>query len=231
MSYVASYLVKKEKARGLRRQGFSIKDIERKLKISRSSASLWCRDIVLTKSQVRKLYLNKKTGSLRGSYIAAQNKIAATKLRIQKIQALAKEELGNITVRDRFVTGIALYAGEGSKLGNTVQFTNSEPAFIIFMIQWLKDFCDVPTSKLRGWVYIHDDLDEAKARRFWSKLTEIPLTQFHKSYIATKRSGHLRKQKHPYGVCRVSVNDVALLRKIKAWIAGLTQLRTRVEII
>ena len=52
-----------EKARDLRRRGFSIKAIEKQLSISRSSASIWTRDVVLTKKQIDKLYTNKHHSS------------------------------------------------------------------------------------------------------------------------------------------------------------------------
>ena len=47
------------RARVLRKAGFAIKSIEKKLGVSRSSVSLWVRDVPLTKQQIEKLYLNK----------------------------------------------------------------------------------------------------------------------------------------------------------------------------
>jgi len=74
MSY-AGKLDLKLKAQKLRKRGLSVKEIEKKLKVSRSSVSLWIREVKLTKKQLKKLYLNKKTGQLKGSIIAAMNKI------------------------------------------------------------------------------------------------------------------------------------------------------------
>ena len=67
----------KIKARRLRKKGLAIKEIQKRLEVSRSSVSLWVRDIRLTDEQVKKLYLNKKTGALKGSIVAAMNKIKA----------------------------------------------------------------------------------------------------------------------------------------------------------
>ena len=55
MSY-SGKLDLKLKAQDLRSKGLSVKDIEKKLGISRSSASIWVRDISLTKEQINKLY-------------------------------------------------------------------------------------------------------------------------------------------------------------------------------
>jgi transposase len=42
------------RARALRKSGFSIKAIERRLRVSRSSVSLWVRDVSLTKKQIER---------------------------------------------------------------------------------------------------------------------------------------------------------------------------------
>lgn len=44
----------KNKALILRQNGESIKDIAKRLKISKSTVSLWCRDIKLTSEQIKK---------------------------------------------------------------------------------------------------------------------------------------------------------------------------------
>ena len=59
MSY-SGKLELKLKARELRKNGLSVKAIQEKLKVSRSSVSLWVRDIKLTRKQLEKLYLNQK---------------------------------------------------------------------------------------------------------------------------------------------------------------------------
>jgi hypothetical protein len=213
---------KKEKARQMRRAGMSIKAIELELNISRSTASRWCREIKLSRRQIAKLYRNQRTGALTGSYVAAENKKKQKQKRIEAIAEEATVQFGRRSSRDRFIAGVALYAGEGSKTGNTVQFANSNPALVATMMEWFRKDCGVAESRFRGWVYIHDDLDEERAKQFWSKLTGIPVGQFTKSYIAENKTGRFRKRLHEYGVFRVSVADFALLCRIKTWIALLT---------
>src|SRR3989338_8142703 len=53
-------LVEKEKARVLRKKGYSINQIVKEAGLTKSSVSLWVRDIVLTKVQKNKLSETKK---------------------------------------------------------------------------------------------------------------------------------------------------------------------------
>ena len=74
MGYVGK-LKLRLKSREFRKKGLSIKEIQKRLGVSRSSVSLWVRDIKLSKKQFEKLYLNKRTGALKGSVVAAINKV------------------------------------------------------------------------------------------------------------------------------------------------------------
>lgn len=220
MSYVGK-LELKLKARYLRKNGLSIKKIQKRLGVSRSSVSLWVRDIKLTKEQLEKLYLNKKTGRLKGSIIAAMNKIKAREELTQKLLKEGIEEIGSLSKRDKFITGVAMYFAEGSKGDKSVSFSNCDPLAIKFMVDWLRYFCNVPEKKFRVNLYIHDNLNERKAKEFWAKLIRIPLDQFRKSYIVKNNPHRLRKVKHIYGVLRITVGNVNLHRKIMGWISGI----------
>lgn len=217
----AGKLELKLKARSLREKGLSIKDIQKRLDVSRSSVSLWVRDIRLSKKQLEKLYLNKRTGALKGSIIAAMNKIKERERLIQKLTKEGAKEVGNLSKRDKFIAGIAMYFAEGDKGDKSVSFSNSDPWAIKFVVDWLRNTCRVPKTKFRASLYLHDNLNERKAKQFWSKLTKIPLTQFRKSYIVKNNPHRLRKVKHIHGVLRITVNDVNLHRRIMGWISGV----------
>ena len=59
------------KARGMRKAGKSVRDIARQLNVSKSSISLWVRDIILTVEQLEKLQnrliKGRELGRLKGS--------------------------------------------------------------------------------------------------------------------------------------------------------------------
>jgi transcriptional regulator with XRE-family HTH domain len=224
MGYIGK-LREKLKARELRKKGLSIKEIQKRLKVSRSSVSLWVRDIKLNKKQLEKLYLNKKSGALKGSIIAAMNKIKEREMFTQKLNKEGEKEIGKMSKRDRFIAGVALYCGEGSKTDGEVSFANSDPKIIKFMVKWFQEFCNISPNQLKGGLYLHEDLDESKAKNFWSRLTGIPLSQFGKTYIAKNNPRRLRKVKHIYGVLKVRVSNVSLHRKIMGWISGILKIK------
>lgn len=222
MGYVGK-LEEKLKALELRRKGLSYGAIQQQIHVSKGTLSLWCRDIELTKEQKRKLLENKMFGQRKGSFIAADNKRRARLARTKIIFKYAKKELGRISKRDRFITGIALYAGEGYKTDGKGGFTNADPSLIKFMMRWFQEFCHLPITKLRGAMWIHENLDFVTAKHFWSELTGIPEEQFHKTYIAInkKDSKKIRKNIHQYGVFAIRFSDSDKQRRIMGWISAL----------
>ncbi len=219
----AGKLKEKRAAIKLREQGLSYSQIKEKVKVSKGTLSRWCRNIILSPSQLEKLRKRKITGSERGRLIGAK---VNQKRRIKQEKDLMGrgiKEVGKVNKRDRFIAGIALYMADGSKAGSSVEFTNSDPKMIKFMTNWFREFCQVDTKQLRGSLWIHDNLNVKKAKFFWGKITGIHQDQFHKSYITKnkKNSNKIRKIRHKYGIFKIRFFDVAKLRLIKGWIEGV----------
>jgi len=219
----AGKLRERDLAIQLRAQGLSIGAIKLKLGVSKSSVSIWTRDVKLSYAQKRKLYLNSRTGQLRGSIIAAENKKRRRELEEKTLLAIGKKEVGRLTKRNFFIAGISLYFAEGDKQGDSIGFSNSDPRAILFMMKWFRKFLKVPEDKYRAYLYIHDNLNQRKAKKYWSKLTGISLKKFGKGYIVKNDKNRLRKVKHQYGVLRITISDVKLLRRMLGWIAGVLE--------
>ncbi len=201
---------KKELAQKLRREGLSYKEILEQVPVSKSTISLWCRDIELTLEQKERL--KAKRGSLRGAKVQQARRIVETK----RIKAEARAELKSLTDYEFKIAGIMLYWGEGNKTHN-VGISNSDPGLIKFMMRWFRDICHVPESKFRAQVNIHSGQNELGIKQFWSEITGIPLSQFRKTYVKEEGTGH-RKNILYNGTLRVVICDVRLLRKILGWI-------------
>lgn len=216
-------LKKKLKAQELRRRGFSYREILLHVKVSKDTLSKWCKNIELTEDQKKRLLENKIFGQRKGSIIAADNKRKARVLRTQTIFKDALRDLGKLSRRDRFMTGIALYAGEGDKTDGKGGFANTDPLLIKFMIDWFREFCGISTSRFRGSIWLHEGLDEKRAKEYWSKLTGIPINQFYKTYIAISKinSKKIRKNIHEHGVFAIKFNDSDKQRRIIGWISAL----------
>lgn len=207
----------------LRKKGFSYKEIMQHVSVVKDTVSRWCRDIPLTEKQRERLLKNKELGLRKGSLIAAENK---RRIRIETTERITKEalrEVGKLSQRDKFITGISLYSAEGNKADNNSGFSNSDPKLIKFMTNWFLEFAKVPKSKLRGAIWLHEGLNENNAKNFWSKLAGIPINQFHKTYIAKNiiNSKKIRKNIHNFGVFSIRFSGVAIHRKIMGWIAGV----------
>ncbi len=216
-------LEEKGQAQKLRKQGLSYREILTQIKVSKDTISRWCRDIELTEEQKEQLTKKKKLGQQKGSIIAAENKRKIRQEKTKQIHKEAKKDIGVLSKRDKFVTGIALYAGEGNKSDGKAGFANSDPKIIRFMMDWFREFCGVPLIKFRGAIWLHEELDEGEAKEFWSGLTKIPKNQFHKTYIAKikSESKKIRKNIHKYGVFSIYFSGADTHRKIIGWILAL----------
>lgn len=214
-------LEEKQIAIELRKKGLSYKQILQKVNVSKDSVSRWCRDIILTPEQMEELLHRKLKGSEKGRIIGAKKN---QEKRTKEIETMLNEginEIGELSKRDRFLIGIALYAGEGGK--KNLQFANSDPKIINFMMTWFREFCNVPENKFRGAIWIHDNLDANKAKEFWSNLTKIPHHQFYKTYIAENKvnSRKIRKNIHKFGVFSIQYSNTKAHRKILGWMSGV----------
>lgn len=76
---------------------------------------------------------------------------------------------------------------------------------------------------MRGAIWLHEGLSKKNSKKFWSDLTRIPPSQFHKTYIAKikNNSKKVRKNIHQYGVCQIQFSDSAIHRRIMGWISAV----------
>ena len=99
----------KEKAFELRKEGMSYSEIKNRLSISKSTLSLWLRDLPLSDQRISELRDNNPKRIER--YRNTMNQKREEKI-LQSYEQ-AKHKLGKILKRDLFVGGIFLYMGEG----------------------------------------------------------------------------------------------------------------------
>lgn len=222
MGYTGN-LEKKNLIQKLRFDGHSYREIEKLTLASKSTIGNYCRNIKLSKKQIQKLLDNKKSGLIKASILGSQSN--KNKRIYQENQLLKKgiEQIGKMSNRDKFIAGIALYQGEGSKTNNAVEFTNSNPETIKFMINWLIDFCMIDKSELKFSLWLHDNLNESTAIKFWCQFLEIKTSQFGKTYFAKNKvnSRKIRKNIHENGIIKIRFYNSAKLRLILGWIKGV----------
>lgn len=213
----------KQKAKELRVQGYSYSEIQRIVRVSKDTLSRWCKDIELTREQQERLINNKSLGQKRGSLVAAANKRAQRAKNISTARTEGIKDLGNISVRDSFIAGLALYVAEGTKRDGHVAFSNSDPRLIKFMTKWFRDYLHCDKDKIRARIWIHESLSVNQALRFWSDISTVPKNQFIKTYIVRNKadSKKIRKNIHEYGVCTVYFSNSQKSRQLAGWINAL----------
>jgi hypothetical protein len=175
----------KIKARALRKEGKSIKVIAKSLGISSSSASLWCRDIILSESQIFALSENANKNLVLGRRLGSEMHRNKKKAAICEAGKIATEKVGTLSEKEFFIAGVALYWAEGSKKESGVALSNSDPKMILFMYKWFKKFFELNDSDFMPRIFINaqhkDRID--KVLTFWSSLLELPSERFGKAVL------------------------------------------------
>jgi DNA-binding XRE family transcriptional regulator len=199
----------RELARALRREhGLSVKRLARVIGVSRSSISLWVRDIELTPTQEAALL---RAGAAGG---------AASRSRALARKRAAQDEGRNAARRGNrlHMAGCMLFWAEGSRSRNAVQFTNSDPCMAAFFLHFLRACFAVPDTKVRVCCNLFADHLERqqKIERHWLDALQLPPTCLTKTMVNrySKHSQKKRRNKLPYGTCRLTVHDTLLAQHL-----------------
>ena len=197
-------------ARELRASGMTVPDIAATLGVSKSSVSLWVRDVP-TPPMVRR---RTRSHTEHPHKVRAREEVAA-------MDALGVERLGQLSEQAFLAAGAALYAGEGGKGPQWgVRFANTNPDYVEFHLRWLRHFFDIDESRLRGRIYLHEELDLQAATSFWSGRLGIPACQFGQPQIVA-RTARVRRSKHRHGCVYVNYSCVHTHRKVMGLVRAL----------
>lgn len=205
------------RARELRAEGWTMKEIAAELAVSRGSVSAWVREVEVDPAAwARRVEARRNHGweKRRATFLARRAAQAEADL------IAAREWLGELTDRDLFIAGIALYAGEGSKTRGSVTLPNSDPRMISLFLAFLRRFFEVDESRLRVRLYLHEGLDLESAMTYWSRATGIPRSQFNKPYRALADSS-IRATKHLMGCPAVRYHCTSTHRTVMSLVDAL----------
>ena len=189
----------KQKARKLRKQGFSYGQIGRLISISKSTAKYWCGDVTLTKADRERLY----TKQIQMLSQGPQSSRHRRQLEVHKIIREAEEEISFPNNDAYKLFGAALYWAEGNKV-NDFTITNSDPLLIKFMTEWFCNMFNITPTHLKAHLNIYPQQDEQEIKKFWSGITKIPIENFGKSFIKPLNKRY-KKNTLYYGTIKVRV--------------------------
>jgi transcriptional regulator with XRE-family HTH domain len=209
------------RARELRSQGLDYEEIVAALGVSKSSVSLWVRDMP---RPPRLSYEETRKRAAEGvrRYWAAER--PAREARREAVRAAAAAEIGVMSPREILIAGAIAYWCEGTKskpheLRERILFINSDPGLIKFFLRFLT-VARVESAQLRFRVYIHETADVAAAERFWADIIGAEPASFYKAVLKRHNPRTIRKNVGPdyYGCLRIDVLDSAgLYRRIEGW--------------
>lgn len=213
----------KHTAIALRKRGMSYSQIKDELGVSKSTLSVWLKDMPLSESRVRALRAN------------SERRIEKYRATMARKKSERREEVF-LSVRDEilkskdpeFVSGFYLYWGEGTKTAEySVSFTNSDPAMVKCFILWLCKL-GIKRQQMKVKLHVYRDQQEPTMRQFWSRILQIPLENFNKSYVKSSRLEDKNyKGMFSYGTCVVSYHDRDMHEYV---MAGVRFLREKYKI-
>lgn len=209
------------RARELRAQGHAYNQIAGQLGVSKSSVSLWVRDLPCPP---RLSYAENRRRSAEGvrQYWAKEREIRGVR-RAGEVAAAAAD-IGKLSDREILVAGAIAYWCEGTKRKpphnfERVIFVNSDPGLIGFFMRFLAS-AGVESSELTFCVQIHENADVEAAQRFWQEITGAHAGQFTKPTLKRHNPKTNRKNTGDsyHGCLRISVyRSSTLYRKIEGW--------------
>jgi hypothetical protein len=211
----------KARARELRLQGWTYDRIEAELGCSRSSVSLWVRDLP------RPPRRPPSEQSRMAARTRWEHQHALRDAERERAKTEAKQAIGSVTDRELFLVGVGLYWSEGAKAkaGSTrrVIFVNSDASMVRLFLDWL-DLIGVERARRRFSVNIHESADVPAAETYWAQQVGIGVDELLKTSLKkhNPKTNRTNVGKEYHGCLRVAVlKSAALHRQIEGWWSGL----------
>jgi DNA-binding CsgD family transcriptional regulator len=215
----------RDQARQLRAEGLNYNQIAARLGVSKSSVSLWVRDLPIPPGLS---YEENRRRSAEGArqYWEKERRVRAARQADER--AAAGIEIGELTDREILIAGAVAYWCEGAKSKPyrqlyRVVFTNSDPGLIRLFLRFL-DTAGIPQRDLVFKVCIHESGDVAAAQQFWLAVTSADSRLFSKPSLKRHNPKTTRKNVGDdyHGCLRISIrHSSALLRKIEGWAGAI----------
>ncbi len=200
----------REKARRLREQGWSIREIAEMLDTHKDNIIEWCRDIELTPEQIQ--LLSQQSPRWEAQHKGAQaNKRKALKKRIQY------QEQGRIAARTGsrlHLMGCMLYWAEGGKRRNEVHFVNSDSNMMTLFMRFLREELQLEDEAVRLQIHCHtqDESEIERIKSYWLKLLNLPEACLTK--VQFKQGTSSRKNRLENGICAIRIFKTEVIHHI-----------------
>lgn len=187
-----------EAIKNLRSRGYSFPEIAQALHIAKSTAFRYGHSTPI-KAKFINIWSEKRGGA------SKRRKLLKERLFYEEMKSLVSK----LSAREKMLFISALYWAEGNK--KDLILINSDPDLIRVFVNGIKDTFNISEDRFKANIRIHSDLAEDECLKFWSDITNIPISNFLKSEIIDGK----KKGKLQYGMCRVRISKGGdLLKKI-----------------
>lgn len=216
----------KENAIRLRKEGKTYSEIMTEIPIAKSTLSEWLKSVKLAKSQKQYITKKKRESALRGARARHETRISE----VRTLQHEGTIEVGELSARELWLIGTALYWAEGSKQyehspSTGVVFNNSDSRMIRVFLRWLEQM-KVPSSSICFELYVHEarKSDVPVFKQWWVRELGISIARLDRVYF--KKGNPKTRRKNTanlyHGLIRIKVNSSTVLnRKINGWVHGI----------
>jgi hypothetical protein len=199
-----------DKAVFLRKKGYSINEISKDLKMSKSTASLWLRNIKISRAGLKRLEKNSNLGRKKGNDTNRKkrqdrwHKVADRTMNFRK-------NLSDYDVEKCKILLAMLYWGEGAKSGYRLTFINSDSKMIKVYLFLLRKSFHVNEKRLKATIHIHSYHDQEDIISYWQRITKISKNNFH--IYRKSNSGKIIRKSYK-GCISLSYGDVNVFDEI-----------------
>ena len=204
----------------LRKLGWSYSAIKRELGIAKSTASAWLNKYPLSHEQLDKLQFHNEHRIEVFRMTMAKKK--------QKLFDLAvaeqKNEIGELTERELYLCGLALYWGEGAKTRySELGFSNTDPRMIRFYLKWLNVCVKFPLDSVTVRLHLYRDMDVETEIKYWMGQTNLSRLSFGKAYVKPTTLKGLTYKSRGHGTCNIIASGLTFSRPALAGMEVLSR--------
>ena len=226
---------RRNRALRLRIGGKSYSEIQKEIKVSKSTLSLWLRDVVLSdKARAR---LNKRMNEEGAKMFLKMSKLQTKNAeeRAKTAHNAGKKMMLDLRESDILIVGVVLYWAEGYKrlkvrdgrerMDHKISFVNSDADMISIFIRFLLETLKVPSEKVHLSMRLYAHINEKDARAYWMRATGLSSESFYKTtYLISGASKGVRPYNRlPWGTLQVEVCNTSQFHHLLGMISGVKE--------
>jgi hypothetical protein len=195
----------------LREKGLTYSEIRKKVKVSKSSLSLWLKTYTLSDKQLERV----KKIKYRAIEKFRETMKAKRNNRLEQYLSEAKQRLLPFSKKELLIAGLFLYWGEGNKASShTISINNTDPNVLKFTKNWYLHALDIEEKYMKIYLHLYQDMNINKEILYWSKQLGIPKSQFIRPYIKESRKSDIDQKGFGHGTCALVVHNTVIKEKI-----------------